>query len=116
MRTDDFINFFRKTLIIAALDLRKEKKRLFANIIANSALIGNADVNDGRKYLFDETIDKIDERLFEFLVRIRSRRLTTEDDEKTKDGRVMERNWLFWELMIKPSSLMWIICWGRSGC
>ena len=80
MKTDDFINFLHKTLIKAALDLRKEKKRLFANIIVNSALIGNADVNDGRKYLFDETIDKIDEGLFEFLVRMKSRCLTTDDD------------------------------------
>lgn len=82
MKTDDFINFLHKTLIKAALDLRNEKKRLFANIIVNSALIGNADVNDGRKYLFDETIDKIDEKLFEFLVRLKSRYLTVEEDEK----------------------------------
>lgn len=84
MKTDDFINFLHKTLIKAALDFRKEKKRLFANIIVNSALIGNADVNDGRKYLFDETIDKIDERLFEFLVRMKSRCLTLEDDERNE--------------------------------
>ena len=80
MKTNDFINFLHKTLIKAALDLRKEKKRLFANIIVNSALLGNADVNDARKYLFDETIDKIDERLFEFLVRMKSRSLTAEED------------------------------------
>lgn len=84
MKTDDFINFLHKTLIKVALDLREEKKRLFANIIVNSALIGNADVNDGRKYLFDETIDKIDERLFEFLVRLKSRCLTVEDDENNE--------------------------------
>lgn len=84
MKTVDFINFLHKTLIKAALDLRKEKKRLFASIIVNSALIGNADVNDGRKYLFDETIDKIDERLFKFLVRMKSRSLTTENDENNK--------------------------------
>ena len=80
MKTNDFINFLHKTLIKAALDLRKEKKRLFANIIVNSALLGNADVNDARKYLFDETIDKIDERLFEFLVRMKSRSSTAEED------------------------------------
>lgn len=81
MKTDDFINFLHKTLIKAALDLRKEKKRLFANIIVNSALIGNADVNDGRKYLFDETIDKIDERLFGFLARMKSRCMSSDDDD-----------------------------------
>lgn len=82
MKTDDFINFLHKTLIKVALDLREEKKRLFANIIVNSALIGNADVNDGRKYLFDETIDKIDERLFEFLVRMKSRNLESTGDNE----------------------------------
>lgn len=82
MKTDDFINFLHKTMIKAALDLRKEKKRLFANIIVNSALIGNADVNDGRKYLFDETIDKIDERLFEFLVRMKSKSMESTVDSE----------------------------------
>lgn len=80
MKTDDFINFLHKTLIKVAMDLREEKKKLFANIIVNSVLIGNADVNDGRKYLFDETIDKIDERLFEFLVRMKSRSLTGDSE------------------------------------
>ena len=67
MRTEDFVNFLHKTLLKVALDLRKEKRRLFANIIVNSTLTGNANPEDGRKYLFDETIDKIDERLFAFL-------------------------------------------------
>jgi len=80
MRTEDFINFFHKTLVMAALDQRREKIKLFANIIVNSALIGNADANDGRKYLFDETIDKIDEKLFRFLLRMKSRCLTADDD------------------------------------
>lgn len=73
MRTEDFVNFLHKTLLKVALDLRKEKMRLFANIIVNSTLIGNANPEDGRKYLFDETIDKIDERLFEFLLRASAR-------------------------------------------
>lgn len=80
MKTEDYINFFHKTLVKAALDQRKEKIKLFANIIVNSALIGNADENDGRKYLFDETIDKIDEKLFEFILRMKSRCLTTDED------------------------------------
>lgn len=75
MRTEDFVNFLHKTLLKVALDLRKEKMRLFANIIVNSTLIGNANPEDGRKYLFDETIDKIDERLFEFLLRASARGL-----------------------------------------
>ena len=49
--------------------------RLFANVIVNSTLIGNANPGDGRKYLFDETIDKIDEKLFEFLLRASARGL-----------------------------------------
>ena len=69
MRTADFLNFLHKTLVKVALDLRKEKLKLLGNSIVNSSLIGNADENDNRKYLFDETIDKIDERLFEFLLR-----------------------------------------------
>ena len=80
MRTEDFMNFLHKTLLKVALDLRKEKKRLFANIIVNSTLIGNANVEDRRKYLFDETIDKIDERLFEFMLRMKSRCLTADED------------------------------------
>lgn len=75
MRTEDFVNFLHKTLLKVALDLRKEKMRLFANIIVNSTLIGNSNPEDGRKYLFDETIDKIDERLFEFLLRASARGL-----------------------------------------
>ena len=51
MKTEDFVNFLHTTLI------------------------GNANPEDGRKYLFDETIDKIDERLFEFLLRASSRGL-----------------------------------------
>ena len=80
MKTEDFVNFLHKTLIKVALDVRKEKKRLFANLIVNSTLIGLADKNDGKKYLFDETIDKIDERLFDFILRMKSRCLTTDDD------------------------------------
>lgn len=75
MKTEDFVNFLHKTLLKVALDLRKEKMMLFANIIVNSTLIGNANPEDGRKYLFDETIDKIDESLFEFLLRASSRGL-----------------------------------------
>ena len=80
MRTEDFVNFLHKTLLKVAVDLRKEKRRLFANIIVNSTLIGNANSEDRRKYLFDETIDKIDEELFEFLLRMRSRCLTADED------------------------------------
>ena len=39
----------------------------------NSTLVGNANENDGLKYLFDDTIDKIDENLFDFLLRMSSR-------------------------------------------
>lgn len=75
MKSEDFVNFLHKTLIKVALDLRKEKMKLFSNIIVNSTLIGNANENDNRKYLFDETIDKIDEKLFDFLLRASGRGL-----------------------------------------
>ena len=83
-KTEDFLNFFHKTLLKAAVDLRREKMRMFANIIVNSTLKGNADSQDGKKYLFDETIDKIDERLFEFLLRMSSRRML--DDNTLNKG------------------------------
>lgn len=73
MKSEDFVNFLHKTFIKVALDLRKEKIKLFSNIIVNSTLIGKANENDNRKYLFDETIDKIDEKLFEFLLRMSPR-------------------------------------------
>lgn len=73
MGTDDFKNFFHKTLLKAAIDLRMEKKKMFANIIVNSTLVGNANTKDRWKYLYAETIDKIDEDLFAFLLRIKSR-------------------------------------------
>lgn len=76
MNTDDFKNFFHKTLLKAATDLRKEKMKLFANIIVNSTLVGNANTQDRWKYLYAETIDKIDEDLFAFLLRIKSRCIT----------------------------------------
>lgn len=84
MKTEDFVNFLHKTLLKAAVDLRREKMRMFANIIVNSTLKGNADSQDGKKYLFDETIDKIDEGLFEFLLRMSSRRML--DDNKLNKG------------------------------
>lgn len=84
MKTEDFVNFLHKTLIKAALDMRKEKLKLFANIIVNSTLIGNANPEDGRKYLYDETIDKIDENLFDFLLRMSTRRML--DDNQLNKG------------------------------
>lgn len=76
INTDDYTDFLYKTLRMAFADLRKEKLNLFANIIANAALIGNADEKDVRKYLYDETIDKIDEKLFGFLLRLYSREMS----------------------------------------
>ncbi len=76
METDDFINFLHKTLLKAATDLRMEKKKMFANIIVNSTLVGNANTKDRWKYLYAETIDKIDEDLFAFLLRIKSRSIS----------------------------------------
>ena len=62
MKTDDFKNFFHKMLLKAAIDLRKEKMKLFTNIIVNSTLVGKANTQDRWKYLYAETIDKIDHK------------------------------------------------------
>lgn len=75
MKSDDYMNFLYKTIRMAASDVRKEKVNLFANIIVNSAMIELADENDRRKYLFDETIDKLDEKLFAFLQKASTRDL-----------------------------------------
>ena len=75
MKTKDFVNFLHKTLVKVALDLREEKIKMFANIIVNSTLQGIADENDGRKYLYNETIDKLDENLFDFLLKVSSRKI-----------------------------------------
>ena len=82
IKSDDFNNFLYKTIHLAANDVRKEKLSLFANIIVNSALVGNANENDGLKYLFDETIDKIDENLFGFLLKMSTRVLNESDSER----------------------------------
>ena len=81
IKSEDYKNFLYKTLRIASYDVRKEKLKLFANIIVNSALIENADEHDDRKYLFDETIDKIDEKLFNFILRMKQRSLTSGDKD-----------------------------------
>lgn len=87
IKSDDFNNFLYKTIRLAASDVRKEKLGLFANIIVNSALVGNANENDGLKYLFDDIIDKIDENLFDFLLRMSSRVLEYSESETTGWGR-----------------------------
>ena len=76
MMTDDFKNFFHKTLQEAAIDLRREKMKMFANIIVNSTLVSNANTKDRWKYLYAETIAKIDEELFAFLLKLKSRSIT----------------------------------------
>lgn len=76
MKTEDFRNFLHKILLKAALDLRKEKKNLFANVIVNATLREFADENDRWKYLYGETIDKIDVELFRFLLNVKSRCIT----------------------------------------
>lgn len=76
MKTEDFRNFLHKMLLKATLDLRREKKNLFANVIVNATLRKFADVNDRWKYLYGETIDKIDVELFRFLMNVKSRCIT----------------------------------------
>ena len=74
--SDDFLNFTIKTLRQASNDIRKEKIKMFANVIVNSALIDKANTEDRRKYLYVEVIDKIDEELFAFLLKLKSRSIT----------------------------------------
>ncbi len=81
MQSDDYKNFLYKTLRMATNDVRQEKLRLFANIIVNAALEDRADEKDGRKYLYDETIEKLDEELFVFLLRMSTRVLDGFDME-----------------------------------
>lgn len=77
IKSDDYKNFLYKTIRMAVNDERNEKFNLFANIMVNAALIGNADEKDGRKYLYDETIDKLDEKLFGFLMKMSTRKMMT---------------------------------------
>lgn len=81
LQNDEFNNFLYKTIFLATRDVRKEKLNLFANIIVNSVLKGNANENEGYKYLYDETIDKIDENLFRFLLKMSSRVLCDSESE-----------------------------------
>ena len=74
--SEDFQNFIIKTLRQASNDIRKEKLKLFANVIVNSSLIGKANTEDRWKYLYAEAIDKIDEVLFAFLLVVKSRSIT----------------------------------------
>lgn len=105
IKSDDYMNFLYKTLGKAAGDVRKEKLKMFANIIVNSALIGRPSIKDGNKYLYDETIDKIDDSLFEFLLRLCSRGMVYDenrnagwrgDDEDLKQLCVDERTFFFY--------------------
>lgn len=76
MKTEDFKNFLHKMLLKATFDLRREKMKLFANLIVNATLKEFADVSDRWKYLYGETIDKIDVELFQFLLNVKSRCIT----------------------------------------
>lgn len=72
----DYANFLQNTIRKAVNDLRKDKIKLFSNIIVNSALKENTSKDYNRKYLFLDTIDKIDEHLFSFLCLLKSRSVT----------------------------------------
>lgn len=69
----EYRNFIRNTARRAVNDLRKEKIKLFANIIVNAALKENAEKEYNRKYLYLDTIDKIDEHLFRFVCLLKTR-------------------------------------------
>ena len=77
MKSDDYMNFIYRTLNMAIKDVRKEKINLFSNIIVNAALSDNTIINDCKKYLYEETIDKIDEGLFKFLLKMSTRVLNS---------------------------------------
>lgn len=71
--TREYNNFLYNTVRKAVNDLRREKIKLFSNIIVNSTLKENTGKDYNRKYLFLDTIDKIDEHLFSFLCLLKSR-------------------------------------------
>ena len=73
MNSDEYANFVYNALRKAAYDLRKEKIKLFANIIVNAGLKENTEKEYNRKYLYLDTIDKIDEHLFKFVCLLKSR-------------------------------------------
>ena len=73
MNSDEYANFVCNALRKAANDLRKEKIKLFANIIVNAALKENTEKEYNRKYLYLDTIEKIDEHLFRFVCFLKTR-------------------------------------------
>jgi len=86
IKSDDYKNFMLKTMRMVSNDERHEKLNLFANIMVNAALIENSDEKDGRKYLFDETIDKLDDKLFGFLLRLSTLKIAA-DNQKSAGWR-----------------------------
>lgn len=74
--TREYDNFLYNTVRKAVNDLRRDKIKLFSNIIVNSTLKENTGRDYNRKYLFLDTIDKIDEHLFSFLCMLKSRSVT----------------------------------------
>lgn len=72
----EYNNFLYNTVRKAVNDLRRDKIKLFSNIIVNSTLKENTGKDYNRKYLFLDTIDKIDEHLFSFLCLLKSRSVT----------------------------------------
>lgn len=74
--TREYYNFLHNTVRKAVNDLRQDKLKLFSNIIVNSTLKENTGKDYNRKYLFLDTIDKIDEHLFSFLCLLKSRSIT----------------------------------------
>ena len=72
----EYNNFLFNTVRKAVNDLRRDKIKLFSNIIVNSTLKENTGKDYNRKYLFLDTIDKIDEHLFSFLCMLKSRSVT----------------------------------------
>lgn len=72
----EYKNFIQNTVRRAINDLRKEKIKLFANIIVNAGLEENVHKDYNHKYLYLDTIDKIDENLFYFLCALKSRCVT----------------------------------------
>lgn len=74
--TREYNNFLYNIVRKAVNDLRRDKIKLFSNIIVNSTLKENIGKDYNRKYLFLDTIDKIDEQLFSFLCMLKSRSIT----------------------------------------
>lgn len=70
-QTEEFCAMASKALIKIMMDLREEKVRIYANLLVSSAVDQNIKCDD--KFMFLETLDKIDEAHLLFLRKLTRR-------------------------------------------